>query len=83
MVNLTRKIKLPILYVQPFCWGLCTSAFYPEQGVWGGVGHLVSAKSQLLNIFSSASQVVSVAASQPHQPRLKAPVPLAESAAFQ
>ena len=36
MVNLTRKIKLPILYVQPFCWGLYTSAFYPEQGVGGG-----------------------------------------------
>ena len=33
MVNLTQKIKLPILYVQPLCWGLCTSAFYPEQGV--------------------------------------------------
>lgn len=35
MVNLTRKIKLPIMYVQPFCWGLCTSALYPEQSVGG------------------------------------------------
>lgn len=35
MVKLTQKIKLPILYVEPFCWGLCTSAFYPERGVGG------------------------------------------------
>ena len=82
MVNLTQ-IKLP-LCMESHYLGASPALLFILNGVCRGrSANLVSAKTQLLNVFSSASQVVSVAATQPHHPRLKAAVRLAESAMFQ